>query len=267
MLIARIIAGALVFVGLFLIEKKAPHFPGRKARFTHSGRHFCIAFLNIVLVVLIFGGIIQSVFAYANSNNWGLLGLVHGPIWAETIIAILLFDIWMYAWHRANHRIKFLWRFHRAHHTDTEMDASTAFRFHPGEIMLSTLLRLLVGPLLIGMSLWQILLYETIALPVILFHHSNIRMPEKWDLPIRRFIVTPWMHWVHHSHLQPETDSNYGTIFSWWDRIFRSFRIRQDHQDIRFGLDKFSDERWQQIPFFYITPLGHVQKQTFNKDL
>src|SRR5215813_5385924 len=118
--------------------------------------------------------------------------------------AILLFDAWMYLWHRANHQLDFLWRFHRVHHSDPEMDVTTAIRFHAGEILISSALRLAVIPLL-GITNRQLLVYEMLLLPVILFHHSNVLIPERLDAILRLVIVTPAIHRVHHSRLRAET--------------------------------------------------------------
>ena len=168
------------------------------------------------------------------------------PVWAQWLIILLLFDLWQYTWHRINHRVRFLWRFHSVHHVDADMDASTAVRFHPVEIMLSFLARTVVMSLL-GMSVGQMLLYESILLPVILFHHSNIKIPERSDRALRWLIVTPYMHWVHHSERQPETDSNYSSLLSVWDRIFRSFRLRPDPERIVLGLDSYPEVNWRSI--------------------
>ena len=150
----------------------------------------------------------------------------------------------MYLWHRANHRILFLWRFHRMHHSDPQMDVTTALRFHTGELVFSSLLRFAVVPLL-GMNLWQLIFYEILLLPIIQFHHSNVNLPESWDRCLRTIIVTPNIHRVHHSRWQPETDSNYSSIFSFWDRVFGSFRLRKDSHTIQYGLYTYDAQEWQ----------------------
>jgi sterol desaturase/sphingolipid hydroxylase (fatty acid hydroxylase superfamily) len=150
-------------------------------------------------------------------------------------VALVALDGWMYVWHRANHALPWLWRFHRLHHGDRAMDATTTVRFHPVEIAISTLLRLAVLPIL-GLRIEHLLIYEVILFPVILFHHSNIRFPEKADRLMRAVLVTPAMHRVHHSQRQIETDSNYGSVLSIWDRLGRSFRLRRDGSTIEFGL-------------------------------
>ena len=159
----------------------------------------------------------------------------------------------MYIWHVMVHRSSFLWRFHRMHHSDPNMDVSTALRFHPGEIILSTIFRWGIF-LLLGVTAFDLLLYETIMLPIIFFHHSNYYLPEKVDKILRTVIVTPWMHWVHHSHIFEETNSNYGTIFSWWDRLFSTFRLREEPVTIQYGLNEIKSSNWQTFIGMLKTP-------------
>ena len=175
--------------------------------------------------------------------------------WERGLAAIVLFDLWMYLWHRANHRISFLWRFHRTHHSDTEMDSTSALRFHFGEIIFSSILRLLVIPL-IGISYAELLTYEIILQPIIIFHHSNVALPEKLDRILRAVLVTPNMHRVHHSQIQNETDSNYSSIFSWWDRLAGTFKRREDTKTIVFGLTYFRELQWQSFVGMLRTPFA-----------
>ena len=163
-------------------------------------------------------------------------------------------DGWTYGWHRLNHRVPFLWRFHRAHHSDAQMDVTTASRFHIGEILFSNCLRIPLI-LLLGIQLWELVLYETALLAVIQFHHANVGVPPRLDQLLRCFIVTPAMHKVHHSRWQPETDSNYSSLLSIWDRLFRSFRLRDDPRTIQFGLDEFARPENQTLAGILKTPL------------
>lgn len=134
------------------------------------------------------------------------------------------------------------------------MDVTTANRFHTGEILMSSLLRI---PLIIllGLRVEQLALYEVLMFTVVQFHHANIGLPEKWDRLLRIFIVTPHMHKIHHSDHQPETDSNYSSLLSVWDRIFRSFRKSKDLRAIKLGLREFDAENYQTFPGLLKTPL------------
>ena len=225
----------------------------------HASRNLVIALFNIGFIALMFSGIISVVATWNQNMNFGLLIFLDLPLAIETGIALLLFDGWMYLWHRANHEIPFLWRFHRMHHSDREIDVTSATRFHIGELILSSVLRLGVIPLL-GLELWQLVLYEVMLLPVIQFHHSNVNLPERWDRLLRTIIVSPNMHRVHHSRIQLETDSNYSSVFSFWDRLARTFRRREDLRAIEFGLLEFDDLKWQTILGMLRTPFRSREK-------
>lgn len=232
---------ALAVAALWLAESLAPHFldfvRDARRRWWHALGNAALALINGVLGVLVLGALIAGVVVASSANSFGLLRLIEAHWIAEAILALLLFDCWMYWWHRFNHVVPWLWRFHRTHHADTRMDVTTALRFHPGEIVLSTLARLAVVPL-VGMELWHLALYELVALPIVAFHHSNIALTRRADDSLRWLIVTPWMHWVHHSDHQPETDSNYSSVLSVWDRVFGSYRLRDDPHAIRFGIEE-----------------------------
>jgi sterol desaturase/sphingolipid hydroxylase (fatty acid hydroxylase superfamily) len=238
---------------LWTLETWTPAAKGRAHRLRHSARNISLGLLNGVALALLASPFIANVAGWAEGTRFGLLNLLSLPPTIAAVAAILFFDGWMYLWHRANHELGFLWRFHRVHHSDPEMDATTAVRFHIGEILISSALRLAVIPLL-GITLWQLLLYESLMLPVILFHHSNVKFPEKIDRRLRILIVSPAIHRVHHSRVRVETDSNYSTIFSFWDRIGGTFRVRKDARPVDFGLDEYEGERWQRVSGLLTTP-------------
>ena len=238
---------------IFILEGLFPHYTGRSKRLAHAFPHVFTAVFNAFLTRLLLAGLTITATGWAAGNSFGLQSsLALGPA-AGTVVVFLLFDIWMYFWHMANHRISFLWRFHRAHHSDTAMDTTTALRFHPGELVLSTFARLPVL-VLIGMSFSQLVIFETLLNVSTLFHHSNLAVPEKWDRLIRVFIVTPNMHRVHHSVVMHETNSNFTSLLSVWDRLYKTFRTREDTRAITLGLPVFREEKWQRAWGFFITP-------------
>ncbi len=241
----RFLAAAAALAVLWTAESLAPLFIGRQRRASHAAANLGLAGLNTA-ITFAFAFVVLIVTEAAREHRFGLLHLVDLPVWLHTLLAIVLFDCWQYWWHRINHRVPLLWRFHAVHHADAELDVTSGVRFHTGEIVLSFAARLAVLPL-IGMTLPQMLLYEAVALPVILFHHSNIRLPGKVDRCLRWLIVTPWMHVVHHSRLRPETDSNYSSFLSIWDRLFRSFRLRERPQEIELGLDGWHRSEWRTL--------------------
>ncbi len=261
----RAIAATLFLALLWAAEGAWPMFLGRKRRAAHYARNAALGIVNAVVVATIFTGALLFATERAARTNLGLLHWLDLPVYLEWPIAVLALDAWQYAWHVANHKVPFLWRFHAVHHSDAEMDASTAVRFHTGEIALSAIARLLVLPAL-GLSMLHVAVYETILLPIILVHHSNVRVPHRVDRIARMVIVTPWMHWVHHSDLQPETDSNYSSIFSFWDRLFRTLRLRPDPGNIHLGLRGFAHQEWRSltgilgIPFIHRFRSSHIRR-------
>ena len=243
---------AALLAMLWTLESIAPMFPGRHRRPSHIAANFGLAIINAG-VAFGFAYAILLVTELAEERGFGLLHLFATPAWLHWLLALILLDCWQYWWHRLNHRLPFLWRFHAVHHSDAELDASSGVRFHTVEIAFSFLARLAVLPLL-GLTVPQVLLYEAIALPVILFHHSNLRIPARLDRSLRWLIVTPFMHYVHHSRLQPETDSNYSSLLSVWDRLFRSFRLRDNPQEIELGLDHWNEKEWRRLPGMLLAP-------------
>lgn len=245
--------GLAVLVGLFVAEGVLPYYQGRDRRCLHGARNLGLAILS-GLVGAALAPLLLWAFSLGSERGWGLCPHLGLGGFGGALASLLLFDLWMYAWHRANHQIAVLWRFHRVHHTDPAMDCTTALRFHPGEILLSGLANLPVI-IALGMSLQTFVLYKAVMVAVIGFHHSNLAVPVRIDRGLRRLIVPPSMHRVHHSEIQSETDSNFGTLFSFWDRLFGSLRLREDTQAIRFGIGRFAGDAWQRplrllaIPF------------------
>jgi sterol desaturase/sphingolipid hydroxylase (fatty acid hydroxylase superfamily) len=244
----------ITLVAIFALEGVFPHYRDRVSRMRHALPHVLTAIMNGLLTRFVLAALTVGAIGWAQAGLPLSIHVSRPASGIELVLVFVLFDIWMYFWHMANHRIAFLWRFHRAHHSDTEMDTTTALRFHPGELVLSTLVRLPVVVLL-GMSFVQLVLFETILNLSTLFHHSNLAVPEKWDRLLRTVVVTPNMHRVHHSVERSETNSNFTSILSFWDRLFRTFRTRKDTRSITIGLPRFREEKYQRLWGFLITPL------------
>jgi len=238
---------------LLTLESWLPAAGNRRRRLRHAARNMTLWLLNALALALLAAPAIANVARWAEESRFGLLNLLSLPPPIATVTAILLFDGWLYLLHRANHKVGFLWRFHRVHHSDPEMDAMTALRFHTGEVLISSALRLAVIPLL-GIALWQLLVYESLMMPVIMFHHSNVSFPEKVDRWLRALIASPAIHRVHHSRARVETDSNYSIIFSFWDRIGGTFRLRNHGRPVDFGLAEYDGEEWQRVRGLLTTP-------------
>ncbi len=249
----KLISIISLLILIYILETIFPHYPGRKGRARHAFPHITTAVLNGLLTRFALAGITMSVIAWAQERSLGIFRLPDAWGLVAPVTAFILFDIWMYYWHMANHRLPFLWRFHRAHHSDIAMDTTTALRFHPGELVLSTFIRLPILVLL-GMKFEEVLLFEVMLNSSALFHHSNLAVPEAWDRVLRLFITTPNMHRVHHSVVLSETDSNYTSILSVWDRLAQTYRIRSDTRAINLGLPQYREDEYQRLWGFLKTP-------------
>ena len=156
--------------------------------------------------------------------------------WPGLAVDLLLLDFWIYWWHRANHVLPFLWRFHEVHHLDETLDASSALRFHFGEVLMSSLVRALVI-FLLGLPLAHVVVFETLLAVATMFHHSNLRLPLWFERPLSLLLVTPSIHWVHHHARRADTDSNYATVLSLWDRLFSSRSATKRTPDMDIGVE------------------------------
>ncbi|MGZ0655612.1 sterol desaturase family protein [Coraliomargarita sp. W4R72] len=255
-----------VLIGLLAWETLQPFFlfPKGKRRLKHGFRNILLGVVNGVMTTLGFVGLWWFAAEWSARNGFGLLHWLALPQAVEWALAVLMLDAWTYLWHRMNHRIPFLWRFHRVHHSDPHMDVTTANRFHIGEIFMSSILRVPVI-LLLGVGIEQIALYELLMFIVVQFHHANIGITQKWDRLLRVLIVTPFMHKVHHSRWQPETDSNYSSFLSIWDRVFGSFRMNRKPSSIQMGLKDYDSPAQQSLPGMLKTPWTHPKASPAKK--
>lgn len=217
-----------VLIILLILERIFPAVTLRE-NFARLGRNFAMSFLNAAAGPLL----VVPITLFASRVQWHW--------YPHYIIAdLLLLDCWIYVWHRLNHRIPFLWRFHEVHHLDETLDATTALRFHFGEIVLSALVRALVIVIL-GMPLSTVVVFEVIVTVAALFHHSNLALPKWLEHPLSIVIVTPSIHFVHHHALRSDTDSNYSTVLSVWDRLFGSRSITPRALQMKMGVESLSD--------------------------
>lgn len=239
-----------VFLGLFglfaTLEALAPRRARTQPRATRWVTNWGITIANtLTLRALALGMPLLAVGAAvdAAAQGWGLFNQLAWPVALEVILAILIFDFAIWAQHLITHKIPLLWRLHRVHHADVDMDVTTAIRFHPIEIALSMLLKIglvyLLGPAALAIILFEILLNGTA-----MFNHANIKLPAALDAVIRRVLVTPDMHRVHHSVHRHEHDSNYGFALSIWDRLFGTYIAQPaaGHDQMQVGLE-WQDDR------------------------
>lgn len=180
-----------------------------------------------------------SALNWASEQPFGLIHIAALPITAQFVLAFLLMDLTFYWWHVANHRVRFLWRFHNVHHIDPDLDVTTAFRFHFGEVAFSTAFRV-VQVSAIGLSLWMFAAYEIVFQANTLFHHSDVRLPIRLERLLSLVLVTPRMHGIHHSQVKDETNSNYSVVFSWWDRLHRTLGLNIPQSEIVVGVPAYA---------------------------
>ncbi len=230
-----------VFLALFVLEQLFP-LRNRTASLWHR------LLINLAISALVFATAALLVkplsnvgLRWASEKGFGLLHLVNLPAPLLGVLGFLLMDLSFYYWHRANHKIPWLWRFHNVHHIDADLDVSTAFRFHFGEVVFSAGFRLL-QVVVLGISVWGFAIYELVFQANTLFHHSNWRLPLRLERVLNVVLVTPRMHGIHHSQTEQQTNSNYSTVFSWWDRLHRSFEGHVPQADIVIGVPAYTDQ-------------------------
>ena len=213
------------------------------------------------LVLTLFNSVLLRVVApitlvtIAHKNEFGLFSFFEAPILLKTVLTVLTLDLAIYLQHILTHKVPFLWRLHRVHHTDPEFDASTALRFHPLETLFSFAYKLL-WILALGGTAWGVLISEIILNFSALFNHSNFKLNTKIENSLKLLFVTPSMHRVHHSTLKEETDSNYGFFLSIWDKIFKTYKTKssEDPMTMKMGLKAFRTNEDQRIDRLLIQP-------------
>jgi len=220
----------------WLIENAKPFVKFEYNKWKHAGINIFFT-ITTIIVNFCLAFLLLKAANYTTLNKFGLFQLLPNiNIYLYTIVGLLLLDlIGAYLPHLVQHKIKVLWRFHLIHHTDTCIDTTSANRHHPGESVIRFLFTTL-GVLLIGTPIWLIFLYQTLSVVATQFTHANISLPKKIDAILSYFIVSPDMHKIHHHYKLPYTDSNYGNIFSVWDRLFGTF-LYMNSEKVVYGID------------------------------
>ena len=228
-----LVSGITIF---WLLENAFPLFRFKYRKWQHAGVNFFFTLTTIVINFML-AFILLKTADWTIANHFGILQwLPEMNIWPYTIIGLLLLDlIGAYLVHWVEHKVPVLWRFHLIHHSDTWIDTTSANRHHPGESVIRFVFTTL-GVLVVGSPMWMVFLYQTLSVVATQFNHANITLPKRLDDFLSYFIVSPDMHKVHHHHLLPHTDSNYGNIFSIWDRIFGTF-MTLPKDEIIYGID------------------------------
>ncbi len=231
---ALLISGGITL--FWLIENAFPFFKFKYNKWHHGGINIFFTLTTIVINFML-AFILVKTSEFGLKNHIGILELLPKMnLFLYTLIGLLLLDlIGAYLPHFVQHKIKLLWRFHLIHHSDTWIDTTSANRHHPGESVIRFLFTSL-GVLLVGCPIWMIFMYQSLSIVFSQFNHANICIPKKLDAALSYFIVSPDMHKIHHHYKLPYTDSNYGNIFSIWDRLFGTFYYMK-REDIIYGID------------------------------
>ncbi|MBA3964029.1 MAG: sterol desaturase family protein [Chthoniobacterales bacterium] len=228
------------FAALVWLENRRPLRGAVESKLRRNARNLVVATLGALSVQLAEQPVVRPLTRLVERRQLGLLKLVRLPAWLEIPLAIALLDYTLYLWHVLTHQVPFLWRFHQAHHADLDMDASTALRFHFGELILSVPWRaaqvLLLGVCPCALSLWQ-----TGLLLEIMFHHSNVELSAELEARLARVIVTPRLHGIHHSIVDDEVKSNWSSGLTIWDWLHRTLRIDVPQSALTLGVPAFLD--------------------------
>ncbi len=242
-----------ILVVLFVLERMFPLRASTRSLIARLVVNLAIAILMFVAAVALVQPAAKWALRWSAEKPLGLVHLVDLPKWAKFTLSFLLMDLGFYYWHVANHRVPFLWRFHNIHHIDPDLDVTTAFRFHFGEIALSSAFTLLAVSA-IGISGWAFAVYQLIFQGEVLFHHSNLRLPIGFERLLSKVIVTPRMHGIHHSQVRRENNSNFGTVFTWWDRLHRTLGLNIPQSQIAIGIPGYSLEQDNRIGNALVMP-------------
>ena len=226
-----------------------------------------IVFFNTLLLRFLAPLMAVGLAIMAEEENWGLLNNIAINSYVKLFLAVLILDLIIYLQHVMFHTVPWLWRLHRMHHTDLDFDVTTGSRFHPIEIILSMIIKMLIVTAL-GAPPVAVVIFEVLLNATAMFNHGNIRIPIKADRLLRLLVVTPDMHKVHHSVKPGETNSNYGFNFPWWDRLLGTYKAQPEdnHLKMTIGLNQFRESRYLRFHWLLIQPfIGKVGEYPIRK--
>ena len=247
-----------VMLAMMVWELVAPKRRLEIPRLLRWSNNFALIALDTVVLRLAFPLLAVGMAQVAQVRGWGLLNLADWPAWLEFAIALLLLDFAIYGQHVLFHKLPIFWRFHRMHHADLDFDVTTGIRFHPFEIAVSMAIKLALV-LMIGPSAFAVVVFEVVLNATSLFNHGNVSLG-RFDALVRRLIVTPDMHRVHHSAIREEHDSNFGFNLSLWDRLCGTYRAQPaaGHEGMTIGLDRFRSPRELWLDRLLLQPFRKV---------
>tara|TARA_B100000686_G_C16673005_1_gene907568 strand:- start:8 stop:796 length:789 start_codon:yes stop_codon:yes gene_type:complete len=248
----------MVFGAMLILEKFFPRHPTVDSKLRRMGVHLTLTGVDIIAVRLVFGAAAVGAAHYSMGKNWGILNQTNWPGSLEMIFAVIVLDLSIYTQHVAVHLIPLFWRFHIVHHTDLDLDVSSGLRFHPIEILISMLYKILIV-FAIGPTPMAVMVFEAILNGMSLFTHSNVKLPERLDFSLRQLLVTPDMHRIHHSTEPDETNSNYGFNLSIWDRLLGTYlqNARKPQPEILIGIDSYRSPNSVSLKNLLIMPFAN----------
>lgn len=214
-----------------------------------------MAFSATLIVRIILPVLPTGLAIYCSEHGIGIMNMLSLPLWFKGVVSVLALDLLIYWQHVLFHRNRLLWRIHRMHHADLDIDASTGVRFHPIEIALSMIIKL-TGIVLLGPPAFAVILFEVLLNGCALFNHANVRIPASVDAYLRLLVVTPDMHRVHHSTDMREANMNFGFNFPWWDRLFSTYKPQPElgHQGMKIGLNIFREPEFGRFTRMLVIP-------------
>ena len=233
------IAVAGILAALFIVERVVPLRVARTRLVLRLVINVAVSGLAFLTSMMVVRPAALGALAWTSRESFGLVHVVPAPAWVQFLVGFALLDLGFYYWHVLNHKMPLLWRFHNVHHIDPDLDVSTGFRFHFGEVLMSTVFRV-AQVCLTGVSFATFAVYELVFQANTLFHHSNVRLPIRLERLLNMVLVTPRMHGVHHSQVRAETNSNFGVVFCWWDALHRTIRLNIAQSMIEIGVAGYS---------------------------
>jgi len=230
-----------IFIGLVLLELRRPLRKGNsEPKLRRNVRNMAVAGTSAIAVALTGAPVTRPLTKWVQRRNWGVVKWLRLPLWLEVPMALLLLDYLLYLWHVAFHKVAFLWRFHQVHHVDLDMDASTAIRFHFGEMVMSTALQVF-QILTIGVSPLTFSIWNTWLISEITFHHSNVELPFRMERWLCKIIATPRMHGIHHSIVPEELNSNWSSGLTLWDWLHGTLRLNVPQNHLALGVAAYPE--------------------------
>jgi sterol desaturase/sphingolipid hydroxylase (fatty acid hydroxylase superfamily) len=262
-LIIRLAAFAGIFVAMALWEVLAPRRPWAVGRVARWPSNLGMVVVDAVAVRLLIPTAAVGVALGVADRGFGLFHWLGWPGWIAGILGFVVLDLVIYGQHVVFHKVPWLWRLHRMHHADLDIDVTTGLRFHPVEILLSMLIKIATVALF-GIPAAAVVAFEVVLNATSMFNHSNAAMPARLDRVVRLVVVTPDMHRVHHSAVRAETDSNFGFNVPWWDRLFGTYRAAPaaGHDGVTIGLPIFRDRRELRLDRLLTQPFRAPAKMT-----